>query len=101
MFRWLTGKGASRRALTRTAAALTPELWQHTIASYPFLAVLNDDELANLHDRTVWVLASKGFSAAGGLELNDAITVAIAAQAALPILHLPVTLYEGWHEIIV
>ncbi len=101
MFRWLTGKGASQRALERTASALTPELWQQTVSTYPFLSALNEAERADLHARTVWVLASKVFTPAGDLELTDTIRVAIAAQAALPILCLPVTLYEGWHEIIV
>src|SRR5690606_4631601 len=69
--------------------------------AYPFLAVLDATERAHLKDRAVWVLASKSFTAAGGLELTDDMTVAIAAQAALPILSLPVSLYEGWQEIIV
>src|SRR5690606_5699593 len=69
--------------------------------AYPFLRGLDDTELRELHARTAWLLASKRFSAAQGMALTDEILLAIAVQAALPILHLDPVVYEGWSEIVV
>jgi Mlc titration factor MtfA (ptsG expression regulator) len=46
-------------------------------------------------------LAEKEFTAAGGLELSDAICVSIAAQGCLPILNLGLDYYRGWVGVIV
>jgi Mlc titration factor MtfA (ptsG expression regulator) len=46
-------------------------------------------------------LAEKEFTAAGGLELSDAICVSIAAQGCLPILELGLDYYRGWIGVIV
>lgn len=101
MFRWLKGKGAPRSEVARLQARIDPAMWRAACTSLPFVAALTLDELEQLHGKTAWVLASKTMNAARGEPLTDHIRLMIAAQAALPILHLPHALYEGWDEIIV
>lgn len=87
--------------LGRRPPAIDPALWQNTLASLPFLACLSEDEQARLKTLSEGFLASKEFSAGGGLELSDAMCVAIAAQGCLPILNLGLSAYAGWVGIIV
>lgn len=101
MFKWLLGRGASARRVTQEAARISPELWNRTLAAHPYLRGLSTADLEDLRYRTAWVLASKTFSSTHGLVLTDDILLSIAVQAALPILRLSPTLYEGWTEIIV
>ncbi|RMX07827.1 hypothetical protein D8I35_01485 [Corticibacter populi] len=101
MFRWLAGLGASRRAVARLEAAIPGALWRETVASMPFLAGLGAADEAELRRKAAWLLASKRFSGAHGLQVSDAMALAIAIQAALPILRLDTAWYEGWVGIIV
>lgn len=101
MFRWLSGRGAPRRDIERTAASIPPDAWARTLAAYPFLRRLSEHDAAALRQRTAWMLASKSFVGAAGLTLTDDMLLSIAVQAALPVLALDPALYEGWREIIV
>ncbi|AZV94682.1 hypothetical protein CBF45_13910 [Bordetella sp. J329] len=101
MFRWLTGSGASRSATERMQARIPADLWEATLRAAPYLAALDDTERAHLLQRTAWLLASKTINGAQGMVIDNRIRLTIAAQACLPILHLPVELYSGWDEIIV
>ena len=65
----------------RQEPAPVPEaLWQAVVAALPFLAALSDEEQVRLRSLAEDFLAEKEFTAAGGLELSDAICVSIAAQ---------------------
>jgi len=101
MFRWLLGKGARRSRVERELAAIDSQQWAAAVAQHRFLAGLSAQEEQALRERVAWLLASKGFSGAHGLEVTDAMRLSIAIQAALPILNLEPALYEGWTEIIV
>lgn len=101
MFRWLAGRGAKDRDVARTLAGISQTDWQGAVRSLPFLAGMSSEEDDALRARAAWLLASKTFSGAGGLEVSDAMMLSIAIQAALPILQLDTRLYEGWTEIIV
>ncbi len=101
MLRWLLGKGARRSRVERELAAIDPQLWSLALMQHRFLAGLSAQEEDSLRRRVAWLLASKGFSGAQGLEITDEMMLSIAIQAALPILNLEPELYEGWTEIIV
>lgn len=101
MLRWLAGRGASHKNVSRELALISPEAWQAVLDGLPFLAGLAPAEDEALRHRAAWLLASKNFSGAQGLVLTDDIMLSIAAQAALPILALDPVLYEGWIDIIV
>lgn len=90
---WLRGRAE--------VAPIAEALWQETVAGYPFLAGLNEEELGRLHLLTQALLAEKEFSTAGGLELTDRMCVSIAAQGCLPILNLGLEAYRGWVGIVV
>lgn len=101
MLRWLKGRGAAASAVAQMQARIAPELWDDVLRAYPFLEVLDAEESERLRARAAWLLASKTMNGARGLVLSDFMRLSIAAQAALPILNLSPTLYEGWEEIIV
>ena len=101
MLRWLAGKGASPDKVSQILDGLSAEVWQVALGDLPFLSGLSPLENEALRQRTAWVLASKTFSGAQGLLMTDSIRLAIAVQAALPVMHLDTVVYEGWTEIIV
>ncbi|HWK72338.1 MAG TPA: M90 family metallopeptidase [Burkholderiaceae bacterium] len=101
MLRWLLGRGATQRQVARELALISPDVWRRAVARHAFLAGLSAEDDEALRQRAAWLLASKTFSGAHGLEVTDEIMLSIAIQAALPILKLDPALYEGWTEIIV
>jgi MtfA peptidase len=76
-------------------------LWQSTLAHYPFLATRPALEPAHLRLLAARFLAQKEFSGAQGLTVTDAMAVAIAAQACLPVLHLGLKLYDDFEGIVI
>ena len=83
-----------QRAWNRLRASVAPvpdisaALWLNTLGQYPFLAALTLPEQAKLRALAALFLQRKEFTGAHGLEVTDAMAVAIAAQACLPLLHL-------------
>ena len=84
-----------RRLRTSRAARLLPGaarpipdgVWQATLDAYPFLQARPDAEMAQLRLLSSHFLGGKEFHGAQGLQVTDAMAVAIAAQACLPLLH--------------
>ncbi len=92
LFAWLRG---------RRPQPIPADLWRRTVAGQPFLAALDAAEQARLKQLAEAFLGEKEFTAVGGLELNDEICVAIAAQGCLPILNLGLAAYRDWVGIVV
>lgn len=88
-----------RRLLAR--ADLDPADWRRTLAALPFLAGLDAAEAARLRERVIVFLAGKSVHGAGGLVLEPAMPLMIAAQACVLILNLDDDYYAGWQEVIV
>lgn len=79
------------RWVRRAAGGPTPipdELWRQTLRHHPFLRTLSAGEYARLRRLSEHFLDRKEFIGAHGLEVTDAMAVAVAAQACLPLLHL-------------
>ena len=76
-------------------------LWQSTLALYPFIAARPVLEQAHLRTLTTRFLAHKEFSGAHGLVVTDAMAVAVAAQACLPVVHLGLKLYDDFAGIVI
>lgn len=72
----------------RQPPPLPARLWQHTLRRHPFLAALTTGEQEHLHLLSTHFLAEKEFHGANGLVITDAMALAIAAQACLPLLHM-------------
>lgn len=79
--RWLP------RALRRPTP-IPDDLWRQTVAHHPFLAALDAPELQRLRLHCTHFLVEKEFHGGNGLKVTDAMVLAIAAQACLPLLHM-------------
>lgn len=90
-----------RSARTLERRAIPDPLWQLTLARYPFIASRSADDLQRLRDLSTLFLADKEFAGMQGLEVDDGMAVAIAAQACLPILSLGLPQYDGFKGIVV
>ena len=90
-----------RDARTLAQRPIPDALWRLTLARFPFLARLAAADQARLRDMSTLFLAAKEFSGAHGLEVDDAMAVAIAAQACLPVLELSLAWYDGFVGIVV
>ncbi|WP_028224765.1 M90 family metallopeptidase [Paraburkholderia ferrariae] len=93
--------GARRREKALRTHAIDDALWQATLEGLPFLGHLDAAGLVRLRELTSLFIAQKEFSTAHDLELTDAMVVAIAVQASLPVLNLSLDLYRGWVGVIV
>ena len=82
-------------------SALPEALWRETLESLPFLAGLDAGEASRLKGLAERFLSEKEFTAAGGLELTDAMYASIAVQGCLPILNLGLGYYRDWIGIVV
>jgi len=99
MLSWFKNLGRSARP---AAVNTIPEaLWMDTLLQYPFLARRPVAELQQLRDMTRQFLRHKEFTGAHGLVVTDAMAVAIAAQACLPVLHLGLRCYDDFKGIVV
>jgi hypothetical protein len=88
-----------QRALDRRA--IPDDLWQSTLRQYPFLGRLDAEDAAELRRLSSLFLDRKEFSGAQGMQVSDAMAVAIAAQACLPVLKLGLQAYDGFVGIVV
>ncbi|MCI3206854.1 MULTISPECIES: M90 family metallopeptidase [Pandoraea] len=86
--------------LSRKATAIDDNVWHEVVGALPFLSRRTSADLEKLRTLATDFLASKHFSTAHDLPLTDAMCVSVAAQACLPILHLPPALYRGWTGIV-
>lgn len=87
--------------LRREPPAIPDALWDDTLRAYPFLAALAQPQQLRLRQLSASFLAHKEFTGAHGLEVTDAMAVAIAAQACLPVLHLGLKFYDDFRGIVV
>ncbi|MBF5005714.1 M90 family metallopeptidase [Diaphorobacter caeni] len=82
-----------RRATNGLLSKIAPvpeipaELWLQTVRQYPFLAALPIEDQSKLRALSALFLQQKEFTGAHGMEVTDAMALAIAAQACLPLLH--------------
>lgn len=100
--RWQQAWRDWRRRRVLEARAIPDELWLETLRGWPFLRHRSLEDLLRLRELTSLLLDRKEFSTAGGLVLDDAMAVAVAAQACVPVLHLPGELdwYDGFVGIV-
>jgi MtfA peptidase len=99
--RWWQGLRARRERAAVARRAIPDDLWKRTLVRYPFLQRRDAAAAAELRRLSSLFLDRKEFSTAGGLKLTDAMVVAIAAQAVLPVLRLGLDRYDGFIGIVV
>lgn len=81
MLKWLRG--------LRAAPRIPEPAWRATLSRYPFLAARPTHEVERLRTLASEFLRDKQFHGARGFVITDEVALAIAAQAVLPVLHLP------------
>ncbi len=99
--RLFSGLRRLREERTLRRRAIPDDLWNLTVARYPFLSNRSADDLAGLRELATLFLAEKEFTGTQGLAITDEIAVAIAAQACLPILRLGLDHYNSFVGIVV
>lgn len=82
----------------RAAPPIPDALWQATLDGWPFLREADEVRLRDLSAR---FLQDKEFHGAQGLVITDAMALAIAAQAVLPVLHLGLDWYDDFVTVVV
>lgn len=92
-------RAGEQRALSRRK--IPDALWAQILAHYPFIGRRNENDLQRLRQLSSLFLDRKQFSGARGLVVDDAMAVAIAAQACLPVLQLGLQWYDGFVGIVV
>lgn len=90
-----------REARTLERRAIPDDLWALTLARFPFIAQRNAGDRERLRELATLFLADKEFAGMQGLEVDDGMAVAIAAQACLPILRFGLPAYDGFKGIVV
>jgi Mlc titration factor MtfA (ptsG expression regulator) len=98
---WWRALGAKREQAALKRRAIPNDMWKRTLVRYPFLQRQQAEDAAELRRLTSLFLDSKEFSTTGGLRLTDAMAVAIAAQASLPVLRMGLTPYQNFVGIVV
>ncbi|MEP6824146.1 MAG: M90 family metallopeptidase [Ramlibacter sp.] len=93
MFGWLRPRRAAR--------VIPQPLWLEVLARYPFISAAPQEELARLRVLAGEFLATKQFHGANGFVITDAVALAIAVQAVLPVLHLGLQWYDDFVGIVV
>lgn len=76
-------------------------IWHDATKPLPLVQLLSNKERTRLRLLTSLFLAKKRFNGAHGLIVTNEISLTIATQACLLILHLGIDSYDGWKEIIV
>ena len=99
--RWWLQWRTRREDAAVARRAIADDLWKRTLVRYPFLARKDALDTQELRRLTSLFLDRKEFSTSGGLQLTDAMAVAIAAQACLPVLRLGLQSYDGFVGIVV
>jgi MtfA peptidase len=98
--RWKQQWQSRREQAALQRRAIPDDLWKRTLVRFPFVQRRNPGEATELRRLTSLFLDRKEFSTAGGLRLTDAMAVAVAAQAVLPILHLGLHRYDSFVGIV-
>lgn len=98
---WWRRLCAWRRSKLEARHTPAEPLWRGVLAYYPFLDSLSEPEKLRLKCLVTQFLSRKQFTGAQGLTISDEMVVAIAAQACLPLLNLPLNRYDGFVGIVV
>lgn len=97
---WAALRRWRRRRILRRHAIAEP-LWRSVCAGLPLLDGLDAAALGRLRDLAGLFLHAKAVYGARDFVVDDAMRVAIAAQACLPILNLDLEYYDNWYSLIV
>lgn len=96
---WSFRRWRRQRILARNP--VDPQEWTAVRRHLPILDGLDEAEEQRLRERCVLFLHEKRLTALPGVELSSKDRLLLAAQAQLPLLHLPdLNWYQGFHELV-
>lgn len=75
-------------------------IWHSVTRKIAVLQGLDAVQMAHLRELTTWFLHKKAINGARGLEVTQAMRVAVAAQACLLILNLDTDCFDNWVEVV-
>jgi hypothetical protein len=101
MTRWWQALRQRLDARTLARRAIPDALWALTLARFPFLTLRSAADVQQLREMATLFLARKEFAAPGDAPVTDAMAVAVAAQACLPVLKLGLHWYDGFVGIVI
>ena len=90
---WLT-----QRIIRRSR--ITPDEWLTAFSALPLLQGLTQSEQQQLKELAILFLHDKAIEGAHGLVVTRPMSLLIALQACLPVLHLGLDVYDGWYAVI-
>ena len=90
-----------RDARTLARRPIPDALWALTLARFAFLSRRSAEDLMQLREMATLFLARKEFTGPGDSPITDAMAVAVAAQACLPVLKLGLDWYDGFVGIVI
>ena len=97
---WERGVGRLVSLGNARSQPIPSPLWDVLLAEHPFLTWRSPSELEQLRRLCGVFLRHKEFHGADGFVVTDAVALAVAAQACLPVLHLGLEWYEGFVGIV-
>jgi Mlc titration factor MtfA (ptsG expression regulator) len=97
---WWQGLRQRRDARAAARRAIPDALWDTTLAALPFIAARPPDQRERLRRMASLFLDRKEFNGAQGFVVTDAIALAVAVQACLPVLELGIDAYDGFVGIV-
>jgi MtfA peptidase len=98
---WMQRLRVKREQRAVARRPIPDDLWKRTLIRLPFLQRRDAGDAAALRHLTSLFLDRKEFTGAAGLQLRDAMVVAIAAQAVLPVLKLGLARYDRFVGLVV
>lgn len=87
-----------RRVLER--APIPDTTWRQAHRTLPWLQAMPEGELSTLRHMTTWFLDEKRFYGAADLTVDDRMTLAVAVQACIPVLHIGFDALDQWTSVI-
>jgi len=81
-------------------STISHEKWLQAYAHLPLLETLSDNEKSKLRKLAIVFLHKKIFVGAHDFVVTEYMTLIVALQACLPILHLNIGWYDGWQTIV-
>ena len=85
----------------RRPPPLDPLAWNRLLEALPYLRDMSDDEADAMRALVAEFVAAKTLTGTHGLVPDDAMRIAVAAQACLPVLRLGLAPYADFVEIVV
>lgn len=91
---------AWREARRLADLAIRPEHWVEALGDWAVYRRLSEADRLRLQELALRLLVRKQLVTVGDLQISDPMRLRILGMAAMPVLHLGLDWYNGWHTLI-